>query len=66
MLTIITDVVRTTHPLAVIAFVLLVITAVWFFVIAMIAKDERKWHDNYAAEIKNAYERLNNDKSSRS
>ena len=66
MLTIITDTLRTTHPLAAIAFILLVVLGVWFFVIAMISKDERKWHDTYAREINNAYKRINDGKSNRS
>jgi ABC-type dipeptide/oligopeptide/nickel transport system permease component len=66
VLTIITDTLRTTHPLAAIAFILLVVLGVWFFVIAMISKDERKWHDTYAREINNAYKRMNDGKSNRS
>jgi hypothetical protein len=66
MLCSVTDLVQTTHPLAIMAFAALVLVGLYIFAMAMIAKDEKKWHDTYSKELHNAYERMNNGKSNRS
>lgn len=51
------------HPIAFGAICVLVLLGVYIFAMAMISKDEKHWHDTYAKELHNAYERMKDGKS---